>query len=89
MTYTDMEPADTTAVEPKVKWGTVAATILTAVIGAVLSILNNADVVSGVPDWVTVLVATLLTGGATFGSGYKAPHQLRSGEGDTAGTVRP
>lgn len=61
-------------VETKVKAGTTAATLTTIVIAALgLYVFKGT-----VPDWVTLVIQTAVTGGLTFVAGWWAKHTSRS-----------
>lgn len=61
-------------VETKVKASTTAATITTVVIAALGLYVFKGNV----PDWVTVIIETAVTGGLTFVAGWWAKHTHRA-----------
>ena len=64
-------------VAPKVKWSALASALLALIITGLPSILSNAEIVQGLPDWVVILLGVIVSGGGTFAAGYSAPHQER------------
>jgi hypothetical protein len=79
-----IEPVDTSVTEPKVKWAAIASAVVALVLAGLPSILQDQDLVAGLPDWVSVLIAILVAGGSTFAAGRKAPHQYRIPEAPKA-----
>lgn len=69
--------AQTAPVEKKVKASTISAGAIVALITLVLSVIENDQLVEGLPDWVSVLIATLISAGGTFAAGHQAPHTAR------------
>lgn len=64
-------------VEKKVKASTFSAAALVALITTILSVVEGDQLVEGWPDWVPILLATLISAGGTFAAGRKAPHTAR------------
>ena len=64
-------------IEKKVKASTVSAGAIVALLTTVLSVVENDQLVEGLPDWVPVLLATLISAGTTFAAGRSAPHTAR------------
>jgi uncharacterized membrane protein YccC len=64
-------------VEKKVTASTVTAGGILALILAVLSVVENDQLVEGLPDWVSVLVGTIVAAGGTYLAGHQAPHTPR------------
>lgn len=78
-------PAATTETEPKVTWGT-AASAAAGLILSLLAVFMDSDVaIAGVPDWLVVVLGTLLPGAGTLAAGRSAPHQWRVPPGATGG----
>ena len=74
-------------VAPKVKWGALGAAVLGFVLTMIPALLTNGDIITGVPDWVFVILGTLLPASGSAGAGYSAPHQLRPGGSTGSGGV--
>lgn len=64
-------------VEQKVKASTIGATLVTVILAALAAFGDNEQLLPGLPDWVPVLIAAVLTGGATFQAGFSAKHTPR------------
>lgn len=63
--------------EKKVTAATFTATSVVGLLVAVLSLVEGDQLVEGLPDWVSVLVAMLISAGGTFLAGRSAPHTPR------------
>ena len=61
-------------VERKVKASATAATIVSAIVSLLGLYVFHGDV----PDWVTAVVGSLVTGGLTFAAGWLAKHTPRT-----------
>jgi hypothetical protein len=82
------EPANTQAIAPKVKWsavGSTAASMALFLLAAVLDPQN--EIISGLPDWATLLVGGAVTGIVSLAVGYGAKHQWRVKPGAHGGAT--
>lgn len=80
-----IEPADTKVMAPKVKWSALWSALAAIILAAIPGLLDNRDIIEGVPDWLTALAAGLGTGSAAGFAGYRAPHQPRAGDSASMG----
>lgn len=64
-------------IEKKVTASTTAATGLVGMLVAVLALVEGDQLMEGLPDWVSVLLAMLIAAGGTFLAGKSAPHTAR------------
>lgn len=86
MTIINPERADTGRVEIKVKWGAIGGAlgaVLLPILAAVLTPEN--EVISGLPDFVWVILTGLVPGIVALGAGYKARHTWRVKPGAQGG----
>lgn len=67
-------------VEPKVKWSSLAAMTLSTLGLAAIGVANDANIISALPDWASMLAGAGITTLGTFLTGYRAAHQYRYGE---------
>jgi hypothetical protein len=89
MAMPDVQPVNTTAIEPKVKWGAIGAYVVGVLALSGVKLLSNNDLLAAaLPDALEIFVFPLVPTVASLLSGYAARHQWRAGEGDTAGTAR-
>lgn len=78
MTGIENDPAhQDSPTEKKVTASTMSAGAIVALLTTVLSVVENDQLIEGLPDWVAVLIATLISAGGTYAAGYKAPHTAR------------
>lgn len=71
-------PAEGAPTEPKVKWGAIASTgagLGLFLLAAVLDPQN--EIITGLPDWATMIIGGAVTGLASLAAGYSARHQWR------------
>jgi hypothetical protein len=75
-------PNNTRKVEPKTKWGAIAAYLGTAALLAAVEIFTNDQelLVAVLPDAVEVFVLPLVPAIVSLAAAYKAKHQYRSAE---------
>ena len=73
-------PADTGKVEPKVKVSAVAQYLAGLVLVALVSGLQDGNLISFLPDWVSTIVAPLIPSALAFLAAYNARHQYRAPE---------
>ena len=78
-------PATTGVTEQKVTWGTVASGGVALLISLLAVFLDSDVAIAGVPDWLVVILATLLPAGGALVAGRSAPHQWRVTPGATGG----
>lgn len=64
-------------VEKKVVASTFSAGAIVALLVSILSLIEGDQMVEGTPDWVPVLLTSLIAAGAAFGAGRAAPHTAR------------
>ena len=64
-------------IEKKVTASTFTAGGVAALLVAILATVENDQLVEGLPDWVAILIATLISAGTTFAAGRSAPHTAR------------
>lgn len=80
------EPTDTQAVAPKVKWGAIGSTAAGLGLSLLAAILTpDEQIISGLPDYVVVLLAGLVPGLSSLAAGYSARHQWRVRPGAQGG----
>ena len=86
----DVQPVDTTKVEPKVKWASIG-TYLAGVVGlGLVTLLSDNDLLAqALPDPLEVFVMPAVPAVIAAIAGYAARHQWRAGEGDTAARSYP
>ena len=86
----DVQPVNTTKIEPKVKWSAVGTYVAGLVALSAVKLLSNNDLLSQVlPDALEIFVFPLVPTVVSLLSGYAAQHQWRAGEGDTAARSYP
>lgn len=82
-TVSNPEPPHTRAIEPKVKWGAVAAYALGALFLLLVELFtadNNALLLHVVPDFLEIFLLPLVPALASLAAGFAARHQWRSTE---------
>lgn len=71
------DPSAPAPVEKKVVASTVTTGAVVALLTTILSLVEGDQLFEGVPDWVAVLVGSLLAAGSAFAAGRSAPHTAR------------
>lgn len=82
-TFTDPVPVDTKKIEPKVKWGAIAAYFVGVILFFFFDLLtadNNALLIAVLPDWVEAFILPILPAVGALVAGYSASHQWREPE---------
>lgn len=77
MSTPDVTRSSSAPLEPKFKWATTAAAVLTALV----AVANNTSLIPGwenAPAWVKIVVAVFVIATGTGTAAYKAPHVFRS-----------
>jgi len=67
--------------EPKVKWAALLATLLPLLVTWATGAVTSGEFIDGLPDFVTAMILSALTGAGTAAAGYSARHQNRMGAG--------
>lgn len=84
-------PANTSVVEPKVKYGALAAYVLSALVLFLVELLTgngNELIIEALPDGIEALVLPFVPALASLIAGYAARHQYRSPEVRGSGPLR-
>lgn len=82
-TQANPEPPHTRAIEPKVKWGSVAAYLVSFVALALVNLFTEADnalLLYVLPDALEVFLLPFVPAIASLAAGFAARHQWRSTE---------
>jgi len=71
-------PADTSKTEPKVKVGTIVTYLAGLVLFAVLTGVQQGNLVDFLPDWASSVLAPLIPAALSFLAAYNTRHQFRA-----------
>lgn len=93
-TASNPEPVNTSKIEPKVKWASIASYLAGVLLLALVNALTgngNELIMEALPDWLEAFILPLVPAITALVAGYSARHQYRSAEvtgGDTLGGSR-
>lgn len=70
-------PSEGKPVEAKTKAGTLSAAAIAGVVLTILSTIQSDQLISGLPDWVAVVIGVAVSAIGTYLAAYNAPHTPR------------